>query len=204
MDDIRQALYLIADEIRGLASLTRYFAENVYHQESADRMMNLAAKIAAVMDDRAEEEVRAVFKAEPWMRFSPAVVVSAFVMNAIQEILLIRRSDNPLWALPGGLAGIGSTVGESVLNALWEEAGLRGEVRRLLGIFDACRLWGVCQRAFARDGVSGKLPRIAAINRDGDAGRGVLPGGSSAAIASRSCADRSKMPGTAGHRRSLF
>ncbi|MBN1285259.1 MAG: NUDIX hydrolase N-terminal domain-containing protein [Anaerolineae bacterium] len=141
MSELQQTLYLIADEMRGMASLGKYFAGNVYEVERAHRIMELAAKIAALAEGQPAEVVRAVFEAEPWLRASPAIGVEAVVLNVRREILLIRRRDTGLWALPGGLAEIGVDFSQAVLRELWEEAGLRGEVRRLLGVFDGPQ-WG--------------------------------------------------------------
>ncbi len=141
MTDLRQALYLIGDEIRGMATLSKHFADNVYEVERAHRLMELAAKVAALADEQSLEMIRGVFEAEPWLRISPAIGVEAAVYNAKQEILLVQRRDNGRWALPGGVAEIGQTLSEAVLRELWEEAGLRGSVMRLLAVFDG-RLWG--------------------------------------------------------------
>ena len=141
MSDLQQALYLIADELRGMATIGGHFAENVYEVERAHRIMELAAKVAALADEGTAEEVAAVFAAEPWHRVSLAIGVEAAVFDANGRILLVRRRDNAHWALPGGLAEIGQTPAEAVLRELWEEAGLRGRVTRLLGVFDG-RLWG--------------------------------------------------------------
>lgn len=136
MNDLRQALYLIADEMRGMATLGRTFAGNIYETERAHRTMELAAQVAALAEGEPVEEVRALFEAEPWLRASPALGVDAAVFDPDGRVLLIQRKDNGLWALPGGIAEIGSTPAEATLRELWEEAGLRGEVTRLLGIFD--------------------------------------------------------------------
>lgn len=141
MTDLKQALYLIADEMRGMATLGDRFAHNVYEVERAHRMMELAAKVAALAEDKPVEAVRAVFEQEPWERFSPAIGVEAAVFNRQGEILLIQRRDNAHWAMPGGIAEIGRTLTESALLELWEEAGLRGRVEWLLGVFDG-RRWG--------------------------------------------------------------
>ena len=136
MNELRQALYLIADEMRGMATLGRTFASNVYETERAHRMVELAAEVAALAEGEPTEGVRALFEAEPWHRVSPALGVDAAVFDDAGRVLLIQRKDNGRWALPGGIAEIGSTPAEAVLRELWEEAGLRGEVARLLGIFD--------------------------------------------------------------------
>ncbi len=140
MDDVRQELYLIADEMRGMATLSKHFAGDVYAIERAHRIMELAAKVAALAEGRPQREIQNLFDAEPWLRISPAIGVDAAVFNARGEILLIQRRDNAHWAMPGGVAEIGQTLAEAVLRELWEEAGLRGEVQRLLGVFDG-RLW---------------------------------------------------------------
>ncbi len=68
MDDVKQALYLIADEMRGMATIGRHFAGNVYEVERAHRIMDLAAKVATLADGGTTEEVNAIFFAEPWFR----------------------------------------------------------------------------------------------------------------------------------------
>lgn len=141
MDDLRQELYLIADEMRGMATLGKQFANNIYEVERAHRIVELAAKVAALADEGALADVRAVFDAEPWQRASPAIGVEAAVFDAQGRILLVQRKENARWATPGGIAEIGQTPAEGAVRELWEEAGLRGEVRRLLGVFDG-RLWG--------------------------------------------------------------
>lgn len=141
MGDVRQELYVIADEMRGMATLGEQFASNVYEVERAHRMVELAAKVAALADEGSLADVRAIFDAEPWHRVSPAIGVEAAVFDARGDILLVQRKDNTRWAMPGGIAEIGQTPAEAALRELWEEAGVRGEVRRLLGVFDG-RLWG--------------------------------------------------------------
>jgi ADP-ribose pyrophosphatase YjhB (NUDIX family) len=141
LDNLKQALYLISDEMRGMATLHKRFAENVYHAERADHLMQLAAKVASMVDENNLEIVEAMFNAEPWLRFSPAIGVDAAVFTPNGEILLIQRKDNGRWSMPGGLAEIGQSLSEAALRELWEEAGLRGRAVRLLGVFDG-RFWG--------------------------------------------------------------
>lgn len=147
---LRQTLYLLADEMRGMANIGTQFAGNVYELERAQRIMEMAIEIAALADggdtdghisDDGREEIRAIFEHEPLQRMSPIVGVDAAVFNPQGEILLIQRRDNAHWAMPGGLAEIGMSFAETAVKELWEEAGMRGQVVRLLGMFDA-RYWG--------------------------------------------------------------
>lgn len=139
--NLRQRLYLIADEMRGMATIGKHFAGNVYEIERAHHIMALAAELAALAEGAPETITHGTFFAEPWHRASPAVGVEAAVFDPEGRILLVRRQDNGMWAMPGGIAEIGQTIEEAALRELWEEAGLRGQVTRLLGIFDG-RLWG--------------------------------------------------------------
>ena len=140
MTSLQQALYQIADEMRGVASYLNYFAHNIHALEHAHHLMELATRLAALAADKPLEVVREGFLDGSWQHFSPVIAVEAVVINAQGEMLLIQRSDSQMWALPGGVAEIGPTFSEAVLRELWEEAGLRGRVKRLLGVFDG-RLW---------------------------------------------------------------
>ena len=141
-DDLKQAIYLIADEMRGMATVGGHYAKNPYEVERAERIRELAVRLVALVDDDYDEtEIRAVFSNVGFVHASPAMGVEAAVFNERGELLLIQRRDNGQWALPGGLAEIGRTLSESALLELWEEAGLRGCVVRLLGLFDGQR-WG--------------------------------------------------------------
>lgn len=139
-EDVRQELYLIADELRGIATQGHRHAAHVYEAERADQVMRLAARLAALADETPLEPIAASFDAAGWTRISPALGAEALVFNERGEILLLRRGDDGSWCLPGGFAEIGQTLAESALRELWEEAGLRGEVQRLLGVFDG-RYW---------------------------------------------------------------
>jgi 8-oxo-dGTP pyrophosphatase MutT (NUDIX family) len=74
------------------------------------------------------------------LHVSPAIGVEAAVFNPQRELLLVQRRDNGNWCLPGGVAEIGQTFAEAALRELWEEAGMRGTVKRLLSVMDS-RLW---------------------------------------------------------------
>src|SRR5215472_14084982 len=63
----------------------------------------------------------------------PAAV--ALVTNDAGEILLIRRTDNGNWALPGGAIEMGESVAEAAVRETFEETGIRVEVTGLLGVY---------------------------------------------------------------------
>lgn len=52
-----------------------------------------------------------------------------------REILLMRRSDNGLWGLPGGYVELGESVADATRREVEEETGFRVEVGRLIGVY---------------------------------------------------------------------
>jgi ADP-ribose pyrophosphatase YjhB (NUDIX family) len=60
---------------------------------------------------------------------------SAVVTDNEGKILLHRRSDNDLWALPGGAMEIGESISETVVREVKEETGLDVVIERLVGIY---------------------------------------------------------------------
>ena len=141
-DELRRALYLIADEMRGMATLEKYYAKDPYILERAQNMLKLAAKLAAQVDTVHDEAATlSAFTNPDLWRASPAMGADAVVYNENGHILLIRRQGDGTWAIPGGGIDMGATPAEAVLKELWEEAGMRGQVKRLLGVYDAQR-WG--------------------------------------------------------------
>ena len=55
--------------------------------------------------------------------------------SASGEILLMRRSDNGFWGLPGGYVELGESVADAAAREVFEETGVRIELRRLVGVY---------------------------------------------------------------------
>jgi 8-oxo-dGTP pyrophosphatase MutT (NUDIX family) len=60
---------------------------------------------------------------------------TAIVVNHNSELLLERRRDNSLWALPGGGMKLGETLGQTIVREVREETGLEVEPAGLVGIY---------------------------------------------------------------------
>jgi ADP-ribose pyrophosphatase YjhB (NUDIX family) len=50
-------------------------------------------------------------------------------------VLLQRRRDHDVWALPGGAVERGETIAEAIVREVEEETGCRTEVLRLTGVY---------------------------------------------------------------------
>lgn len=66
---------------------------------------------------------------------SIVVAVTAFVQDDQGRILMIRRTDNDLYAIPGGGQEIGETITQAVAREVKEETGIDVVVTDLVGIY---------------------------------------------------------------------
>ena len=66
---------------------------------------------------------------------SIVVAITAAVRNAQGELLLIERTDNGLWALPGGALNLGESVIQAARREVYEETGVEVEITGLSGIY---------------------------------------------------------------------
>jgi ADP-ribose pyrophosphatase YjhB (NUDIX family) len=60
---------------------------------------------------------------------------TAVVTDAQDRIVLIRRRDNDLWALPGGGMELGESIVDTAVREVKEETGLDVEVTGLVGVY---------------------------------------------------------------------
>lgn len=130
----------IADDLRGIAAFGLNFARAGSHDEERWQLVLAAsARLAALAgDERTAEELLARYRANHF-DIGPLASGEAVVMRD-GKLLLVRRTDDGLWALPGGITDPGETLAQSARRELLEETGLTGRVARLLGVFDS-RLW---------------------------------------------------------------
>ncbi|KWW97445.1 NUDIX domain-containing protein [Carbonactinospora thermoautotrophica] len=61
--------------------------------------------------------------------------VTAIVPNDRGEILMVHKTDNDLWALPGGAMDIGEYIADAVVREVKEETGIDVEVTGIVGIY---------------------------------------------------------------------
>jgi ADP-ribose pyrophosphatase YjhB (NUDIX family) len=61
--------------------------------------------------------------------------VNVVVVNDADEILMIRRSDNENWAVPGGAIDLGESMTQAAVRETREESGVDCEITGLVGIY---------------------------------------------------------------------
>lgn len=61
--------------------------------------------------------------------------VNVVVTNDAGDVLLIRRSDNDNWAVPGGAVDLGESVPQAAVRETREESGVECEITGLVGIY---------------------------------------------------------------------
>ncbi len=138
---VEQQLRLWADELRAIANEGLHWeGANPYARRRGQRILRIAAEMFATHDTRAIDAIEREYHADLG-HVAPYPVGDAAVFDADGRILLIRRKDNELWAMPGGAFEVGEMPAEGACREAWEETGLEVEPVALSGVYDS-RLCG--------------------------------------------------------------
>ena len=162
---VQQQIYTVADELRAIANLGTAYGTDPYDLERYRKVLEASARLVAALEGRKPEGVlreyvggvvpgsRTVADERPGAldalplaeyqgdlgHISPLNGADAVVIRD-HQILLIRRRDSGLWAMPGGLVDVGDTLAGAAVRELQEETGLLGRATRYLGYFDSRRV----------------------------------------------------------------
>lgn len=128
----------IADELRAIAGFGLNFAQNPHDIERYQAVLAASARLTGVVNGRSSTDLISQYQQ---YNFQLAAQPSgeAVVMQD-NKILLVKRSDDDLWAMPGGITDPGETLAETAVRELQEESGIDGNAVQLMGIFDS-RHW---------------------------------------------------------------
>jgi ADP-ribose pyrophosphatase YjhB (NUDIX family) len=131
-----ERIALWADRMRDISALGLRYANNIYDKEHFRAIQDIALEMFALASGEpleAVEPLRDTLFARP----TPLAVGDGAVINERGEILLIRRADNRLWAMPGGGFMVGETPAEGAVREVFEETGVRCEPVALVGVHDS-------------------------------------------------------------------
>ena len=136
-----EELLRLGDAMRVLADDgLRWSGDDPYHHDRYERLRRLAAEVFALADERGADDIeQTVFSM--LTHVSPMTGGEAAIVDDRERILLIQRSDDRLWAMPGGLFNMEETAAEGVAREAREEAGVEVDVLELIGVYDS-RLCG--------------------------------------------------------------
>jgi len=134
-----------SEMLSALARTGLAFTESLYEQERFEEIMIVASEIAAATSQPLDptelvaEWTKTIGHGVPGY-VTPKNTVGAIVGNDDGELLLVQRADSGMWLYPTGWADVGYSPAEVAVKEVWEEAGIKSEVVRLLAVNDGMRL----------------------------------------------------------------
>jgi len=137
---LAQKLALCADILRDCVAEGLHFATSPYELNRWHRTQDVALELLALASARPLEELEPL-RAKLFVHTSPFTGGDGAVIDNDGRILLIRRADNGLWAMPGGRLEVGETPAQGVVREVLEETGVACEPIALIGVNDS-RYWG--------------------------------------------------------------
>jgi ADP-ribose pyrophosphatase YjhB (NUDIX family) len=123
-----------ADRLQASARTGLFFANNGYDRERYEEIVAIAAEMAGLATGLAPVEIRTA-----WARdvgyVTPRVGVGAAIFDECGRLLLQKRTDSGLWALPVGFSEVGETPAAGIAREVREETGLIVRPEQLLGVY---------------------------------------------------------------------
>ncbi|WP_248905856.1 NUDIX hydrolase N-terminal domain-containing protein [Halocatena marina] len=128
-----KAVLPLLDELRILAQNGLAYADSPYDEERYTRILDLVSEYYGEISDIPKAEVQSRFEAELGY-VTPKVGAQAALFNEEEEILLLKRSDDKKWCLPGGATEPGESPEETAVRETREETGLSVRPATLVGL----------------------------------------------------------------------
>ncbi len=139
-----QRIALWADKLRDISAMGLIFSKNLHDRENYETLQSLALEMLALATGEPLEQLEPL-RATVFKHPAPIPTADAAVIDEAGRILLIRRGDNGLWAMPGGATSVGETPAQAAAREALEETGVACEPVALVGVFDS-RLCGTPAR----------------------------------------------------------
>jgi ADP-ribose pyrophosphatase YjhB (NUDIX family) len=130
--------YAVADELRSVAGEGLEYARDEYDRRRYERVLHCSARLLTDIEQRPREAILEDYSGD-LHQITPQIGVDAMVVER-GRVLLIQRTDNRMWCMPGGAAEVGESLAQAAERELQEEAGIEGRATRVVALFDS-RLW---------------------------------------------------------------
>ncbi len=134
-----EQIALWADKLRDLSAAGLKYANNAYDKKRYETLQEMAMEMLAFATAQPPETLLPL-KETIFSRMSPIVAGAAAVIDREGKILLMRRTDNHLWAMPAGQMEVGESPAEAIVREAFEETGIRCIPIALVGVYDS-RAW---------------------------------------------------------------
>ena len=121
-----------------MAELGLQYAHDPYDRERYERILVLSTELRVCANGWTEIDLSHALSVlhDPELKHVSPHAAADSVVFRDDMVLLIRRDDNGLWALPGGLAEVGLGVTASARKELREETGVDGRPIQLCAFLD--------------------------------------------------------------------
>jgi ADP-ribose pyrophosphatase YjhB (NUDIX family) len=126
-----------ARSIQALAQIGLTYSKNDFDTERYQRLLEIAAEMAASQTDLTKEQILVSFSMQPGYA-TPKVDVRGAVVREGKILLVQERSDGR-WSMPGGWADVGDVPSKAVAREVREESGFKVRVDKVVGLLDANR-----------------------------------------------------------------
>lgn len=127
-------IFALLDEIRAIGQLGLNYNHDPYDRERYERLLRIAAREYAKITGLTDEVLLKRFRNELGY-ITPKTGCNGAIFNDDGHVLLVKRSDDGSWCLPGGYAEVSTTPPENCRREVYEETGLQVEVGSLVGVF---------------------------------------------------------------------
>jgi len=127
-----------AREIQSIAQIGNTYAENQFHHQRYNRLLEIAAEIVSEHTNLSKDEICKNFGLQNGYA-TPKIDVRGAVFQDWKILMVQERSDGG-WTMPGGWADVGDYPSASVEQEVWEESGFQVKVQKLMGVYDANRV----------------------------------------------------------------
>jgi thymidine kinase len=139
-NDLVKRLWDWGQRLRAIGQIGLHFTKTTYDRERYDDILRIAKEMLTCPELVKDHGlIKAISQ---WLDHlasgyvTPKTAVAMAVFNADGDILLIQRSDDNNWSLPGGWADVGFSPVENVLREVYQETGMEAHCDGLVGIYD--------------------------------------------------------------------
>jgi 8-oxo-dGTP pyrophosphatase MutT (NUDIX family) len=135
---VAEQIALWADHLRDLSAAGLRYAPSIYDRERYQALQDIALAMLAVATAQ-DPAMLEPLRTNVFSRICPVVGGNAAVIRETGQILMLRRADNQLWVMPGGMIEVGETPAEAVVRETREETGVACLPVALVGVYNSRR-----------------------------------------------------------------